>query len=49
MSDLLAFLEEGRHIFSVCPECRRIHRLSDLRLSLGGQYVPDWLDLLDEP
>jgi predicted Holliday junction resolvase-like endonuclease len=47
MSDLLTFLGEGRHIFSMCPECGEIHRLTDLQLSRKGKYVPDWLDKME--
>lgn len=48
MSDLLLFLKEHRHIFSVCPECGTVHRLSDLQLARKGRYALDWLDLLEK-
>ncbi|MFH0890065.1 MAG: Holliday junction resolvase-like protein [Candidatus Aenigmatarchaeota archaeon] len=44
MNDFLLFLHENRHIFSVCPECHSVNRLSDLQLSEKGYYKPDWLD-----
>ena len=47
MSDLQTYLTEGRHIFSVCPECGSVHRLSDLALSRRGKYVPDWMDKIE--
>lgn len=47
MSDLLTYLTEGRHVFSVCPECGSIHRLSELGLSRKGTYVPDWMDKIE--
>lgn len=47
MSDLLTLLGEGRHIFSMCPECGEIHRLTDLQLSHRGKYAPDWLDKME--
>lgn len=48
MSDFDAFLRDGRHIFSVCPECAAIHRLSDIPLSYEGEppFV-DWKDKID--
>lgn len=46
-SDLLIFLREGRHIFSVCTECGSLGRLSDLQLSKKGKYRSDWLDLVE--
>ncbi len=47
MSDLSLFLRESRHIFSVCPECGSVNRLSDLQLARKGRYMPDWLDRLE--
>lgn len=47
MSDLLLFLKESRHIFSVCPECVAVHRLSQLQLSAKGRYKPDWMDEIE--
>jgi predicted Holliday junction resolvase-like endonuclease len=47
MSDFSTFVREGRHIFSVCPECGTVHRLSDLHLSRQGKYIPDWMDKIE--
>ncbi|MFZ3355497.1 MAG: Holliday junction resolvase-like protein [Thermoplasmata archaeon] len=47
ISDFSTFIREGRHIFSVCPECGSVHRLSDLELSRRGKYVPDWMDKVE--
>ena len=47
MSDLQTYLTEGRHIFSVCPECGSVHRLSELALSRKGKYLPDWMDKIE--
>jgi predicted Holliday junction resolvase-like endonuclease len=47
VSELSFFLKENRHIFSICPECGTVHRLSDLRPFHKG-YKPDWLDLLED-
>lgn len=47
MSDLEVFLREGRRVFSVCPHCQSIHRLSELALSRDGSFVPDWKDAID--
>ncbi len=47
MSDLLLFLRENRHIFSICPECGSINRLSDLQLAKRGRYRIDWMDKLE--
>ncbi len=44
MSDFSTYLREGRHIFSVCPDCSSIARLSELELERKGRYSPDWLD-----
>jgi predicted Holliday junction resolvase-like endonuclease len=46
MIELPFFLRENRHIFSVCPKCGIVHRLSELRLSRKGRYASDWLDTL---
>lgn len=48
MSDLPLFLKESRHIFSVCPECLAVHRLSQLQLSSKGRYKPDWMDEIEQ-
>lgn len=48
MTDMGAYLREGRHVFSICPECAEIHRLTDLQLSFKGRYTRDWLDDLQE-
>jgi predicted Holliday junction resolvase-like endonuclease len=47
VSDLQTYLTEGRHIFSVCPECGSVHRLSELALSRRGKYIPDWMDRIE--
>lgn len=47
MSDFSTFVREGRHIFSVCPECGSVHRLSELQLSRRGKYVVDWMDKIE--
>lgn len=47
MSELSFFLKENRHIFSICPECGMVHRLSSLR-PFHRDYRPDWLDLLED-
>ena len=47
MSDLEVFLREGRRVFSICPQCQAIHRLSELALSRDGSFVPDWKDAID--
>jgi len=47
MNEISTFVREGRHIFSICPECGSIHRLSDLELSRRGKYIPDWMDKID--
>jgi predicted Holliday junction resolvase-like endonuclease len=47
VNDLRTYLTEGRHVFSVCPECGSVHRLSELSLSRRGRYVPDWMDKID--
>lgn len=44
MGEFSTYLEQSRHIFSVCPECDSVHRLTDLELSRRGKYAPDWLD-----
>lgn len=48
MNEFESFLKDGRHIFSVCPECGAVHRLSDIPLSYQGE-VPfrDWKERLD--
>lgn len=48
MTDYLLLVKEQRHIFSVCPECGTVHRLSDLQLAKKGKYTPDWLDGFDK-
>ena len=48
VSDLALFLKQNRHLFSVCPECGNVHRLSDLQLAQKGRYQPDWLDALEK-
>jgi predicted Holliday junction resolvase-like endonuclease len=47
MSDISIFVREGRHIFSVCPECGSVHRLSELELSKPERYIPDWMDKVE--
>lgn len=47
MSDLQTYLTEGRHIFSVCPECGTVHRLSELGLARRGKYALDWMDKIE--
>lgn len=47
MSDLETFLQEGRRVFSVCPQCQSVHRLSELALSRDGAFAPDWKDTID--
>lgn len=48
MTDMITYLRDGRHVFSICPECGEIHRLTDLQLSSKGRYTRDWLDDLQE-
>lgn len=45
-SDFLLFLKDGRHVFSICPECSEVNRLSELGLATKGRYQADWLDRL---
>lgn len=47
MGDFLLLLRESRHIFSICPECGIVHRLSQLQLSSKGRYKADWLDEME--
>jgi predicted Holliday junction resolvase-like endonuclease len=47
MSEFSTYVSEGRHIFSVCPECGSVHRLSELKLSRRGKYVADWMDKVE--
>lgn len=47
MSDLETYLEESRRVFSLCPECHAVWRLSELTLSRDGSFAPDWKDALD--
>lgn len=47
MSDLEVFLRESRRVFSICPQCQTIHRLSELALSRDGSFAPDWKDTID--
>jgi predicted Holliday junction resolvase-like endonuclease len=47
MDSYVAYLHESRHIFSICPECGEVHRLSDMRLMLDEKFEKDWLDKLD--
>jgi predicted Holliday junction resolvase-like endonuclease len=47
MSEFSTFIKEGRHIFSICPECGSVHRLSELQLSRRGKYVADWMDKVE--
>jgi predicted Holliday junction resolvase-like endonuclease len=44
----MLFIKESRHIFSVCPICGVVHRLSDLQIARKGDYQPDWLDKIDK-
>ena len=48
MDSFALYLHESRRIFSVCPECGEVHRLSDLRLTLDEKYEKDWRDKLDD-
>ncbi len=47
MNEYSTFFKEGRHIFSICPECGSVHRLSDIELSRKGKYVADWMDKVE--
>ena len=47
MGEFDVYLREYRHIFSVCPECSTIGRLSELELERKGRYLPDWLDQIE--
>jgi predicted Holliday junction resolvase-like endonuclease len=48
MTDFEAFLRDGRHIFSMCPQCGALHRLSDIPLSYQGETpFVDWKDRID--
>jgi predicted Holliday junction resolvase-like endonuclease len=48
MGEVSTFIQENRHVFSVCPECDSISRLSDLEIARRGTYVPDWLDRIEQ-
>jgi predicted Holliday junction resolvase-like endonuclease len=48
VSEYSTFFKEIRHIFSICPECGSVHRLSELELSRRGKYVPDWMDKIEK-
>lgn len=47
MSDLETYLRESRRVFSLCPDCNSVWRLSELVLSPDGSYTPDWKDVID--
>ena len=48
MIDLETYLKESRRVFSLCPECHAVWRLSDLALARDAGFAPDWKDLIDE-
>lgn len=47
MGEFSTYLEQSRHIFSVCPKCDSVSRLTDLELARRGKYTPDWLDKIE--
>lgn len=47
MGEFSTYLEQSRHIFSVCPDCDSVNRLTDLELARRGKYVPDWMDKIE--
>lgn len=47
MGEFSTYLETSRHIFSVCPECDSVSRLTELELGRRGKYVADWLDRIE--
>lgn len=47
MGEFSTYLEQSRHIFSICPECDSVSRLTDLELARRGRYSPDWLDKIE--
>jgi predicted Holliday junction resolvase-like endonuclease len=44
MTDLFQQFQEFRKILCVCPRCRGLTRVSDLRLKVKGPSVLTWLD-----
>lgn len=46
MNEVSFYLTEGRRVFSVCPRCGAVHRLSELALAKRGEHETDWLDEL---
>lgn len=47
MNELSFYLAEGRRVFSICPDCGEVHRLSNLSLAKKGKHEPDWLDEIE--
>jgi predicted Holliday junction resolvase-like endonuclease len=47
MGEFSTYIQESRHIFSVCPECESVARIPNLELSRKGKYLPDWLDKIE--
>ncbi len=39
-----AYLREQRHIFGICPCCRNLSRLPEIKISYRTKYIQDWLD-----
>ena len=46
-SDIIKFFALQRQIFSTCPKCNNLFRLSECKVYLKKKPVPDWMDKID--
>jgi len=46
--NLINFFEAQRNIFGICPHCRELFRLSDIKISYKAKFGRDWYDKLEE-
>jgi len=46
--NLINFFEAQRNIFGICPHCRELFRLSDIKISYKAKFGKDWYDKLKE-
>jgi len=44
--DLVSAFQSFRTVLCICPECKEIHRLSDLKIEYAGKVPTTWLDQL---